>query len=110
MVDRPWSPEQIDEARAVPFSMVLEHLGACHKLDHLYAPLDPRRRSKRVQVGYQGRDFIFTGPKFVNQLLPEGAVDRGGGGSIDFVRHLTGCNFLNAVKVCLDAINERRAK
>ena len=28
MVDRPWSPEQIDEARAVPFSIVLEHLGA----------------------------------------------------------------------------------
>lgn len=54
MVDRPWSQEQIDEARTVPFSIVLDHLGAFHKLDHLYVPLDPRRRSKRVQVGYQG--------------------------------------------------------
>ncbi|OUL80388.1 hypothetical protein CA603_31515 [Paraburkholderia hospita] len=108
----PWSQEQIDEARMVLFSAVLDHLGAFHKLDRDYEPLDPGRRSKRVHVGYQGRDFrfIFTGPKFVNQLLPEGAANRGGGGAIDSVRHVTGCNFVHAVKVCLDALAEQRSR
>jgi hypothetical protein len=112
MAGGPWSQEQIDEARMVPFSAVLDYLGAFHKLDRDYAPLDPGRRSKRVQVGYQGRDFhfIFTGPKFVNQLLPDGATNRGGGGTIDFVRHLTGCSFVHAVKVCLDALAEQRSR
>lgn len=102
----PWSQEQIDAARAVRFSVVLEHLDAYHKIDTDYEPLDPSRKSRRVQVGHQGRDFhfIFTGEKFVNELLPEGTPLRGGGGAIDFVRHVTGFNFVQTVKVCLDAM------
>lgn len=102
----PWSQEQVDTARTVRFSAVLNHLGAYHKIDPDYEPLDPGRRSKRVQVGYQGRDFrfIFTGEKFINELIPPGSPRRGGGGAIDFVRHVTGCNFVQAVKTCLDAI------
>jgi hypothetical protein len=102
----PWSQEQIDAARAVRFSAVLAHLGAYHKLDAEYEPLDHGRHSKRVQVSYQGRDFrfVFTGEKFVNELLPEDAPHRGGGGAIDFVRHVTGSNFVQAVKMCLDAL------
>lgn len=105
----PWSQEQINAARAVRFSAALDHLGAYHKVDADYEPLDRVRRSKRVQVSYQGRDFrfIFTGEKFVNELLPEGSPHRGGGGAIDFVRHVTGCNFVQAVKVCLDALTEK---
>lgn len=108
----PWSQDQVDEARFAPFSLVLDHIGAFHKLDPDYAPLDPSRRSKRIQVGYQGRDFHFvvTGPKFVNQLLPEGAKNRGGGGTIDFVSHVTGCTFVQAVKICLDALATSRTK
>jgi len=104
----PWSQEQINAARTVRFSTVLNFLGAYHKVDADYAPLDSNRRSKRVYVGYQGRDFrfIFTGEKFINELLSEGVSCRGGGGAIDFVRHITGCNFVQAVKVCLDALNE----
>jgi hypothetical protein len=103
----PWSQEQIDAARAVRFSVVLDHLSAYYKLDPEYSPLDPGRRSKRVHVGYQGHDFrfIFTGDKFVNELMPEGTPLRGGGGAIDFVRHVTGLNFVQAVKVCLDALS-----
>lgn len=102
----PWSQEQIDTARAVRFSVVLSHLGAYHKVDADYEPLDPGRRSKRIQVSYQGRDFrfIITGEKFVNELLPEGAPHRGGGGAIDFVRHIAGLGFVQAVKACLDAL------
>ena len=101
----PWNTEQIAEARRVRFSTVLEHLGAYHKIDKDYTPLDPTRKSIRVQIGYQGRDyrFIITGEKFVNELLPEGSPNRGGGGAIDFVQHITGLGFVQAVNVCLDA-------
>lgn len=102
----PWSQEQVEAARSVRFSAVLNHLGAYHKLDADYQPLDPGRRSKRVYVSYQGRHFrfVFTGEKFVNELLPADVPHRGGGGAIDFVCYLTGCKFVQAVKVCLDAI------
>lgn len=86
---------------------MLDQLGAYHKLDPDYTPLDPGRKSKRVQVNYQGRDFRFvlTGEKFVNELLPEGMPNRGGGGAIDFARHVAGLNFVQAVRVCLDALS-----
>lgn len=105
----PWNTEQIAEARRVRFSVVLDHLGAFHKVDKDYTPLDPSRKSIRVQVSYQGRDFrlVITGEKFVNELLPEDNPHRGGGGAIDFVRHITGLGFVQAVKVCLDTLNER---
>ena len=101
----PWNTEQIAEARRVRFSTVLDHLGAHNKIDPEYAPLDPSVKSVRVQVGFQGRDFrfIITGEKFVNELVPEGSPSRGGGGAIDFVRHVTGCNFVQAVNVCLES-------
>jgi len=103
----PWSQEQIDFARQVRFSAVLDHLGAYRKLDPEYVPLDPGRKSVRVQVSYQGRDFRFvlTGEKWINELLPGDKPGRGGGGAIDFVRHITNLNFVQAVKVCLDALN-----
>lgn len=102
----PWSQEQIDTARRVRFSTALDQLGAYHKIDRDYTPLDPGRKSIRVHVSYQGRDFRFvlTGEKFINELLPEGTPGRGGGGTIDFVRHVAGLNFVQAVKVCLDAV------
>lgn len=103
----PWSQEQIDAARSVRFSTVMDFIGAYYKLDADYVPLIPGRRSKRVHLSYQGRDFrfIFTGEKFVNDLLPDGTPGRGGGGTIDFVRHVVDCNFVQAVKICLDAVN-----
>lgn len=107
----PWSQEQIDAARVVRFSTVLNYLGAYHKVDAEYEPLYPDRRSKRVRVSYKGREFRFviTGEKFVNELLAESTPFRGGGGAIDFVRHVTGCNFVHAVKTCLDALGEQKA-
>lgn len=106
----PWTTEQIDLARQVQVPAVLKFLGAHYKRDKDYVPLDPRRQSVRVHVGYQGRDFrfVFTGEKFVNELLPGDAANRGGGGTIDFVRHLTGLNFVQAVKICLDAVESER--
>lgn len=103
----PWNTEEISRARQTPFSKVLDHLGAYYKRDRDYEPLDPGRKSIRVQVGYQGRDFrfILTGEKWFNEILPEGTPNRGGGGAIDFVRHITGMGFVQAVKVCLDAQN-----
>ena len=101
----PWSSEDISQARQVPFSKVLDSLGAYYKKDLDYAPLDSSRHSVRVQVSYSGRDFrfIFTGEKWVNELLSAGTPGRGGGGAIDFVRYITGQGFVQSVKLCLDA-------
>ena len=84
---------------------MLTFLGAHFKRDAEYELLDRSRKSVRVQVGYEGRDFrfILTGEKWFNELLPESIPTRGGGGAIDFVRHLTGLGFVQAVKICLDA-------
>lgn len=108
----PWNTEQISQARRVRFSAVLDFLGAYYKRDPEYTPLDPRTKSIRVQVGYEGRDyrFILTGEKWFNELLPEGTPNRGGGGAIDFVRHITGLNFVQAVKVCLDTATQSRGE
>lgn len=103
----PWSTDEIAQARKVPFSQVLDFLGAYHKDDLEYSPLDPGRHSVRVQASYNGRDFrfIFTGEKWVNELLAASTPGRGSGsgGAIDFVRHVTGQGFVQAVKLCLDA-------
>jgi hypothetical protein len=101
----PWNSEQISRARRVRFDTVLDFIDAYHKRDHDYAPLDPSRKSVRVQISYQERDFrvVITGEKWVNELLPVDQPNRGGGGVIDFVRHITGLNFVQAVKICLDA-------
>ena len=109
-VTRPFSPDQIAQARAVPFRTVLRYLGAYVKVDEDYTPLDPARRCYRLQVGYQGNDFrlVVMGEKFVNELLPHNSSHRGGGGSIDLVMHIAGTDFVQSVKVCLDAIAPKR--
>jgi hypothetical protein len=101
----PWNTDQIDQARRVKLDTVLDFIGAYHKRDREYEALDPRRKSIRIQVGYEGRDyrFVLTGEKWVNELLAQDSPNRGGGGTIDSVRHITGLNFVQAVKVCLDA-------
>lgn len=109
---RQWSQEHIVAARAASFSAVLGHIGDYHKVDANYAPMYSGRRGKRIQVSFQKRDFryVFTGERFVNGLLPDGAAHRGGSGAINFVRHVTSCNFVHAVKVCLDTLQGSNMK
>lgn len=106
----PWTTEQIDLARRVKLNLVLDHLGAYYKRDPSYEPLDPGRKSVRVFVNHLGRDFRFviTGEKWVNELMSPDMPNRGGGGTIDFVRHITGFNFVQAVRVCMDAVESAR--
>ncbi len=101
----PWTTDEINHARRVPFLTVLDFLGAYCKRDRDYVPRDSPHGGVRVQVSHEGKDFrfIFTGEKWLNELLPEGHSGRGGGGAIDFVRHLANCGFVHAVKICLDA-------
>jgi hypothetical protein len=103
---QPFTPSEIVAARNVPVQAVLEHLGAYVKRDEIYKPLDTARHSVRLQINYQQKDFrlIFTGEKFVNELLPKDDPNRGGGGAIDLVKHITGMGFLPAVKVCLEVV------
>lgn len=111
-MSQPFSSAEIEMARNVPFKIVLEYLGAYVKLDKDYHPLDSDRRSRRLQISYKQRDFrlVVTGEKFVNELLPIDATNRGGGGSIDLVKHLTGLGFVLAVRVCLDAAQTREVR
>lgn len=104
----PWNTDQINQARRVPFSTVLNFLGAYYKRDREYESLDPSQKSIRIHVDYQGSDFrfILTGEKWLSELLPADHVGRGGGVAIDFVKRLTGFGFVQAVKVCLNAGQE----
>lgn len=101
----PWSSEEINRARNVPLLRVLDYLGAYYKRDKSYVPRCSSGGSFRVQVNFEGREsrFIFTGEKWIDELLPKGNPSRGGGGAIDFVRYVTGCGLVHAVKICLDA-------
>lgn len=58
-----------------------------------------------MQVSYGRRDFrfIFTGEKWMSELLPKEPLSRDGGGTIDFVCHATNCVFVRAVTICLNA-------
>ena len=101
----PWTTDEIERARKTPFLNILDFLGAYYKRDLTFEPLESGRSSIRLQVGFDGRDFrfILTGEKWVNELRPKGHAGRGGGGAIDFARHVVGCGFVQAVKICLDA-------
>lgn len=109
----PFTQTEIARARDVPFLAILDHLGAYRKRDDSYIPLNKSNRSARLHVSYEGREFrfVFTDDKFVNELVSRDAPGRGGGGAIDFVKHLTGVGFVPAVKICLDvaeALSGRR--
>lgn len=105
----PWTPEQIQQARGVPLLKVLSHICDHLKEDRDYQPLDSSRRSHRFQVNCQRRDFrlIVTGDKWVDELQPRGTFGRGGGGAIDLAAYLMDLNFVQAVRVCLEALDER---
>jgi hypothetical protein len=103
----PWTSDEIDLARAVPFHVLLRFLGAYCKLDREYRS-STSSIGVRVQVNYAGRDFrfVFTGEKWVNELLPPSTRTRGGAGSIDLATHITGLDFVRSVKLCIDALND----
>lgn len=104
----PWTPTQVQQARSVPLLKLMGHICTFVNEDRDYHPLDSSRRSRRFQVNCQKRDFrlIVTGEKWVDELIPRDSDGRGGGGAIDLASHLTGLNFVQAVRVCLEAINE----
>lgn len=107
----PWSQMQISIARRARWSAAFDQLGAYHKVDRDYEPLDSGRKSVRVHVNYRGRDFRFviTGEKFINELLPVGTPNRGGGGCIDLIRHVSGLGFVQSVNVCLKSLESAAA-
>ena len=99
----PWSSSDIRSARRVPLLKVLLYVSDYLKEDPDYSPRDPSTDSRRFQANCHKRDFrlILTGEKWLDELMNSGAEIRGGG--IDLVMHLTGMNFVQAVKICLDA-------
>lgn len=102
----PWTSAEIDTARAVRFHVLLRFLGVYCKLDRHYRPAN-MGESVRVHVNHDGRDFrfVFTGEKWVDELLPPGERGRGGAGCIDLAAHITGLDFVRSVRICLDAHN-----
>lgn len=100
----PWNTTDIARARSAPLLKILSHICDYIKEDLEYTPRDPSKGSRRFQVNWQKRDFrlIITGEKWLDELVNRDEGGRGGGGGIDLVMHLTGVNFVQAVKVCLD--------
>lgn len=103
----PWKTAEIERARSVPFHVLLRHIGAYCKLDRTYKS-HTALGSIRVHVNHDGRDFrfVFTGDKWVNELLPPYRSDRGGAGAIDLTAHITGLDFVRSVKICIDALTD----
>lgn len=103
----PWSNAEICRARGIPLLRLMKYICDHVKEDRDYVPLDPSRGSKRFHVNCQKRDFrlIVTGEKWVNELVLRGTTGRGGGGAIDLVSHLMNLNFVQSVKVCLEALD-----
>lgn len=101
----PWDAESIHRARSVPLLKVLTHVSDYLKEDHDYTARDPSVGSRRFQVNCHKRDYrlLLTGEKWLDELVDRGTAGRGGGGAIDLVMHLTGANFVQAVKLCLEA-------
>lgn len=106
----PWTADEIATARAVPFHVLLHFLGAYCKLDREYRSATSHQ-SIRVHVNHAGRDFrfVFTGEKWVNELVPPTRSGRGGAGAIDLAAHITGQDFVRSVKICIDARNNATA-
>lgn len=106
----PWNPSDISKARRVPLLKVLSYVSDYIKEDPDYTPRAPSTGSRRFQVNCQKRDFrlIITGERWLDELAQRGAKVRGGGGGIDLAMHLTGMNFVQAVKVCLDADSQEK--
>ncbi|KVN06853.1 hypothetical protein WJ62_05165 [Burkholderia diffusa] len=107
----PWTADEIARARAVPFHLLLQSLGAYCKLDrHFRSHTSPE--SVRVHVNYGGRDFRFVSicENWVNELVPTTLHRKGGGGAIDLAAaHVTGFDFVRSVKVCLDALASKES-
>lgn len=101
----PWTPSDISRARCISLLKLLSHVCDYVKEDQDYTPRDASTDSRRFQANCCKRDFrlIITGEKWIDELVNRGAEGRGGGGGIDLVMHLTGMNFVQAVKICLDA-------
>lgn len=101
----PWSASDVQQARDVPLAKVLAHICDYVKGDRDYTPRDAGAGSRRFQVNCAKRDFrlILTGEKWLDELTDRNAANRGGGGAIDLVMHLLGLNFVQAVRVFLEA-------
>lgn len=100
----PWTRDEIETARTVPFHVLLRFIGAYSKLDKDYKSA-VSSDSVRVHVNHAGRDFrfVFTGERWVNELIPPTKKGRGGAGAIDLAAHITGLDFVRSVKICIDA-------
>jgi len=104
-VTGPWSESDIHRARSVPLLKVLRHVCDYLKEDQDYSPRDPSLGSRRFHVNCSKRDFrlLLTGEKWLDELVDRGTANRGGGGAVDLVMHLKGINFVQAVRVCVEA-------
>jgi len=105
-VTGPWSESDVHRARSVPLLKVLSHVCDYLKEDQDYTPRDLSVGSRRFHVNCSKRDFrlLLTGEKWLDELVDRGAANRGGGGAVDLVMYLKGINFVQAVKVCLEAV------
>ena len=92
----PWQDAEIQRARSVPLLKVLAHLADHLKEGKDYVPRDPSLGSRRFRL-------ILTREKWLDELVGRDTARRDGGGAVDLAMYLTGLNFVQAVKACIEA-------
>lgn len=89
----------LSTARTLPLSEVLNRLGSSGfywRRDRDFRPVKDSR-TERLYVSKEGGEaweILTTWPKWY-----DARAEKGGGGGIDFVMHLTGLDFVSAVRL-----------
>ena len=102
------SNSKIDEARKIPFTTVLERVGATYHLDPTFRPKrDKDTRLVLIKNQEKHIEMLATEPLFL--LRRRGSRDRvgQGRGAIDLVMQLTDCSFPDAVRLLAGDENEK---
>ena len=101
---------QIVTAREIPFETALEKIGATYKADRAFRPRkNPATRLLLIEISKNHYELKITEPKFLLRRRGECNWFAAGGGAIDLVIALTGCQFRAAVHRLLSAPAEKVA-
>ncbi|MGV4008816.1 hypothetical protein ACV8SI_25645 [Citrobacter freundii] len=91
---RSFSPELLDQFRAMPVPAALDALGVYWKRDPDFVPVKDKMTVRlNVSLGGGVVELLATGPKWYDTR-----AEKGGGGAVDLAMHLLRLDFVNAVK------------
>lgn len=93
-IKKSFSPELLEELRAMPVVATLDALGLYWKRDPDFTPLKDKQTVRlHVSIGTGVYELLATGAKWYDTR-----TEKGGGGAVDLAMYLLGLNFVCAVK------------